>query len=316
MIMRPLVNSRDEPLCGPRGTDSAGTIADFFARLHVIFYDCNLCPAANFMKIGMLQIIVAMIEAERIDAARILEDPVAAVLAWSRDPTLAAAAHTAAGRPTTAVELLGEFWEDARAFVDEGGCEGIVPHAPQILNLVRDTLDKLRAKDWNALTGRLDWVLKLHILLRAMEKHAGLGWDAPQIKHLDHLYSSLEAGEGLFWTYQRNGLVEQVVSPALVDRLIDEPPEDTRAWTRGKLLALAGPDAVAEVDWDRICFRRRTTWGRKPHAPWPWPIPSAGPRPTPPAFPCGRVFGRPPRPAGGGAEVPRRTPTTGRRTRS
>ena len=96
-----------------------------------------------------------------------------------------------------------------------------------------------------------------------MEKHAGLGWDAPQIKHLDHLYSSREAGEGLFWTYQRNGLVEQVVSPALVDRLIDEPPEDTRAWTRGKLSALAGPDAVAEVDWDRICFRRRTTWGAK-----------------------------------------------------
>ena len=77
---------------------------------------------STLMKIGMLQIIVAMIEAERIDAARILEDPVAAVLAWSRDPTLAAAAHTAAGRPTTAVELLGEFWEDARAFVDEGGC--------------------------------------------------------------------------------------------------------------------------------------------------------------------------------------------------
>ena len=33
------------------------------------------------------------------------------------------------------------------------------------------------------------------------------------------------------------------------------PPEDTRAWTRARLLALAPPEAIVHVNWDSITFR-------------------------------------------------------------
>ena len=40
-----------------------------------------------------------------------------------------------------------------------------------------------------------------------------------------------------------------------VARMTDEPPEDTRAWTRAMLLRYAGPDAIEDVDWDTLRFR-------------------------------------------------------------
>ena len=106
------------------------------------------------------------------------------------------------------------------------------------------------------LASRLDWMLKFRILQRAMQQQPGLTWASPEIKHLDHLYGSLDPAEGLYWVYERLGAVERLVSESEIDRFVHEPPEDTRAWTRAMLLRLAGPDGVEHVDWDVIRFRR------------------------------------------------------------
>jgi len=108
----------------------------------------------------------------------------------------------------------------------------------------------------HGLASRLDWVLKLHLLQRKRQQRPGLTWAAPEIKHLDHLYSSLDPAQGLYWAYEELGAVERVVSEAEIERFVHEPPEDTRAWTRATLLRLAGPDGVEDVDWDAIRFRR------------------------------------------------------------
>ena len=83
---RPIVNTRDEPLCGPVFRDHR--VAGKLARLHVIFYDANLCHVACFLKMGVLQIVLAMIEAEFINVNLLLDDPLEAVGRWSHDPTL------------------------------------------------------------------------------------------------------------------------------------------------------------------------------------------------------------------------------------
>ena len=255
---RPLVNSRDESLCG---TEDAR-----LARLHCIFFDNTLCPVASLLKVGVMQIILAMLETARMNPAVILDEPLDAVIAWSHDPTLRARARLASGRDLTAVELQWLFLEDATAFVAAGGCDGIVPRAGEILACWEDTLAKLAAHDVLALAPRLDWALKLTILERAMARHPGLEWDSPQMKHLDHLYGSLDASEGLYWLYERDGLVERTVSDADIERLRHEPPEDTRAWTRAMVLRAAGPDLVEDVDWDRVKIRQRNgghwSWAR------------------------------------------------------
>ena len=105
--------------------------------------------------------------------------------------------------------------------------------------------------------GRLDWVLKLHSVERARQRHGGLACDAPQIKVLDQLYASLDPEEGIFWAYANGGAVETVISESDIERFEHEPPDDTRAWTRAMLLRTFGAGEVESIDWHKITVRVR-----------------------------------------------------------
>ena len=241
---RPIVNSRDEALCGSPGrSPTRARSGEGLARLHVILYDHTLCHVATLLKVGVMQIILAMIECERIDPSLISDDPISALMAFSHDPTLRCRARTVGGKSLTAVELQFRFLEEASRFVAGGGCEGVVPPARDILALWCDTLTKLRAASLNRdvaalapLAPRLDWVLKLFILRRAMEQHPELSWDSPQIKHMDQLYASLDPQEGLYWGYERAGFTERLIADARIEQFVHDPPADTRAWGRAMLL--------------------------------------------------------------------------------
>lgn len=253
---RPIVNSRDEALCGwsrRREDDEAEHPRDRLARLHVIFYDNNLCHVANLLKVGVMQIVLSMIEAEEIDTRLILDDPVEAVVTWSHDPDLEATAPTCDGRALTAVELQLEFLERAKSFVDRGGCDGIVPRAGEIVALWEDTVVKLRERDFAGLSGRLDWVLKRAAIERALDLRPDLDRESPAVKQLDLAYSDLDPRRGLYWRYEPT-VVERVVTDEEIELLRRTPPEDTRAWGRAMLLRLGG-DLVEDVNWDFIKFR-------------------------------------------------------------
>lgn len=244
---RPIVNSRDEPLCGQgRGE------ADELARLHCIFFDSTLCHGSTLLRVGTMQLVTAMLEAGAVDARLILEDPVSAVVAWSHDPTLGTRARTVSGRRLTAVELQLLFLGRARRFAATGGFDDVVPRAGEILDLWEDTLTRLRIGDVTGLAGRLDWMLKFRILQRALLQRPDLGWASPEIKYLDHLYASLDLDEGLYWAHERLGITESRVSEKDIVRFTHEPPDDTRAFTRAMLLRRAGAFGVLEVDWDRV----------------------------------------------------------------
>jgi proteasome accessory factor A len=247
---RPLVNSRDEPLCG----QGAPEACDDLARLHVICYDSNLSHVAHVLKVGGLQIVLAMIEAEHATSSLMLDDPVGAMRRWSHDATLRHRERLVDGRTVTAVELQRLFLTEARAFVHGGGCDGVVPRAQELLDLWDDTITKLESADFESLAGRLDWVLKLSVLQSVAESR-GLAWESAEMKHLDHLFSSLDPDEGLFWAYERQGIVERRVTEDEVLSFMREPPRDTRARARATLLREADPRAVVEVNWDFVRLR-------------------------------------------------------------
>ena len=254
---RPLVNLRDEPLCGQCGRSQAPH--DRWARLHVIFYDANLAHAACYLKFGVLQIILAMIAAERVNPRLILDDPVAAVVAWSHDISLGRRMAMLYGARLTAVELQLLFLEEARRFVDGGQCN--VPDAAGILDLWQDTLVKLRAGDLADLAPRLDWVLKLSTLRQALDERPDLKWSSPEIKYLDHLYGSLDPREGLYWSYEQQEVVERIAGEPEIERAMTQPPDDSRAYARAMLLRMADPATVTRVDWDSIDFSLRAPDG-------------------------------------------------------
>ncbi|MBN1421531.1 MAG: proteasome accessory factor PafA2 family protein [Planctomycetes bacterium] len=253
---RPIVNSRDEPLAGPDPRRDDRDLREGKARLHVIFLDSTLCPAANLLRVGATQIVLAMIAQDEVCPGLILDDPLRAVGIWSRDPDLRARARLLAGARSTALDWQRALLRRAKRFVADGRAQGIVPRADEIIELWEDTLERLRAGDVATLAGRLDWVLKRTLIGGALERRR-LPWSSPEAKHLDHLYSSLDPDEGLFWCCERDGAVERVVPEARIRHFEGAPPDDTRAWLRAHILRLADPDDIVDVDWDEIRFRFR-----------------------------------------------------------
>ena len=257
---RPIVNSRDEPLCGrPAWRDAQRP----FARLHCIFYDTNLCHTAHLLKVGVLQIIVAMLETGRVTPKYALEDPVAAVRAWSHDSTLRTRARLASGRRLTALEMQMLFCEAASAFVESGAGDALVPEARTIVALWSDTLARLQSGDFDTLARRLDWVLKMRLCERTLARRPDLSWASPELLRIDQLYGALDGG--LYFACEKSGAVDTLVSSGDIERAMHTAPEETRAWTRSKLLGLAAaedPRCVEEVDWDTMVFRLPDAHGR------------------------------------------------------
>jgi proteasome accessory factor A len=279
MVRRPIVNTRDEPLCGTTLLDA--TSGSSLARLHVIFFDSTLCQIATLLRVGTLQMIVAMLEAGCVNASLALDDPVVALGRWSRDPSLAAGARTTHGGMATALELQFRFLEDAERFAARGGFDGIVPDADRLLVLWEDTLVRLRAGDVDTLSRRLDWVLKRRLLQGVLDRRPELSWQSLEMKYLDQLFASLDETDGLFWACERRGQVDRVVDGAAVEQAVAEPPVDTRAWTRAHLLRRVPTYRIDHVDWDHVRVKRPG------HHPWipkttvvPLPLPFGATRMT------------------------------------
>lgn len=252
---RPLVNTRDEAHCGhPWGTDAACSLNDRYARLHCIFFDHTLCQVATFLKVGTMQLVLAMLEAEQADPTLILDDPVAALHTWSRDPDLSTRSSLADGRSITAIELQRVFLEQAKGFAETRGFGEYVPDSEAIIDLWDDTLTKLETGAIDALRSRLDWVLKRDLIELTLRERPELDWNSPEVKHLDLIYSSLDEEEGLYWTCERQGLLEQIVTHGEIQHFTRQPPADTRAWTRAWLLRALASEQVEEIDWDHVTF--------------------------------------------------------------
>jgi hypothetical protein len=247
---RPIVNSRDEALCGSANHPAAKRLA----RLHCIFFDSTLAHVATVLKVGTMQIVLTMLEAGIAPLGLLLDDPVSAVTAWSHDVGLQTRCRLACGKRVTAVELQLMFLEEAAKLAETGYLDAVVPRAREILGLWERTLASLAERDFDELAGKLDWVLKLQVIEDARSRRPHLAWDDPEVRYLDQIYSSVDANEGLYWLCEAEGLVDRLVTEPEVERFVAAPPQDTRAYTRAMLLRAIEPDDVDLVDWDAIRF--------------------------------------------------------------
>lgn len=250
---RPVINTRDENLSGPDSRPGSNPLpGDRYARLHVIFYDTNMAQVATYLKAGVLQIVLTMIEAEYLDSGLVLDNPLVALHEWSRNPDLDVRMPLISGQTVTAVELQLKFLEKARAYQAQYGFEEVVPDAEKIMDLWEDTLLKLHAGSFESLRGRIDWIMKKAIIDQALAENPDWTWRSPQINWIDQMYSSINPEDSLFHSLDAEGLFEHVVTEAEIVHFTANPPENTRAWTRAMLLRAAGPERVSRVDWDEI----------------------------------------------------------------
>jgi len=234
-LKRPIINTRDEPHADP----------EKYRRLHVIVGDANRCEVAQFLKMGTTAIVLKMIEDGFLPDFSLVE-PVAAIHAVSRDLDLAVEIELTDGRRMTAVQLQSEYLELARKYVDR---EDDTPANREVIQRWETVIDAL-VSDPMSLAGQLDWAAKLR-LLEGYRERDGLGWSDPKLRAIDLQYHDVRRGKGLYDRLVAAGRVERIVTEQEIQHAVMEPPEDTRAFFRGRCISRY-PDAIAAASWDSV----------------------------------------------------------------
>ena len=108
------------------------------------------------------------------------------------------------------------------------------------------------ASDPMSLAQELDWVAKL-ALLEGYRQREGLDWDAPSCTWSTCSTPTSGRDKGLYNRLVARGSMQTLVTEIDVQQAISSPPEDTRAYFRGRCLAKY-PTAVAAASWDSVIF--------------------------------------------------------------
>jgi proteasome accessory factor A len=236
-LKRPIINTRDEPHADP----------DKYRRLHVIVGDANMSEVATYLKLGTTSIVLKMIEDEYLPDLT-MANPVAALHEVSRDLSCTARLHLADGRRLRAVEIQWEYLERARKYIEQ---EDDTPDNRDVLQRWENVLSSLES-DPLSLQRELDWVAKYR-LLESYRERDGLAWSDPKLRLIDLQYHDVRTDKGLYYRMAATGKVDRLVSDREIEQAVMEPPEDTRAYFRGRCIARY-PDAIAAASWDSMIF--------------------------------------------------------------
>ncbi|WP_375432159.1 depupylase/deamidase Dop [uncultured Friedmanniella sp.] len=243
-LNRPIINTRDEPHAD----------ASKHRRLHVITGDANLSEISTYLKVGTASWVLRVIEAGELGADLRLDAPVAAIRSVSHDVGCSGLLTLADGRRMTAVDLQEVYLGACRRHLDRIGGEldeAAATEAKDVLGRWQDCLDALRT-DPTTLADQLDWVAKLK-LMESYRSRDGLAWDSPKLALIDLQYADVDPRRSLYGALVAKGLMQRLISAEEVDRARTSPPEDTRAYFRGRVMAKFG-DSVVAASWDSVIF--------------------------------------------------------------
>jgi proteasome accessory factor A len=240
-LKRPIINTRDEPHADP----------EKYRRLHVILGDANMSEISGYLKLGTTALVLAMIEDRFFGADLGLEAPVAELRAVSHDPSCRHLVTLRDGRKMTAVQLQMEYLELARKYTEDRVGADVDDMTADVLERWESVLTRL-ADDPMQTARELDWTAKLEIV-NGYRTRDGLGWDHPRLQLVDLQYSDVRADRGLYNRLAALGRMTRLVTDEQITRAMAYPPEDTRAYFRGRCLRKY-PEAVAAASWDSVIF--------------------------------------------------------------
>src|SRR4051812_35949608 len=240
-LKRPIINTRDEPHADP----------EKYRRLHVIIGDANLAEISTYLKVGTTSLVLAMIEDRFITSDLGIDGPVAALRAVSHDPTLKQTVTLNDGRALTGVQLQLEYLDLARKYVEDRLGSDADDQTLDVLARWESVLDRLE-RDPMLCASELDWVAKLK-LLEQYRQRDGLDWDDAKLQLIDYQYSDIRPEKGLYHRLALAGRIERLLDDASIEAAMHDPPEDTRAYFRGRCLEKFSSE-VAAASWDSVIF--------------------------------------------------------------
>jgi proteasome accessory factor A len=240
-LKRPIINTRDEPHADP----------EKYRRLHVIIGDANLSEVSTYLKVGTTALVLAMIEERFLGQDFTLEGSVGSLRAVSHDPTLKHLVTLTDGRKMTAVQLQMEYLDLAKKYVEDRYGSDADAQTVDVLRRWESVLERLTTDPMQCAT-ELDWVAKLK-LLEHYRQRDGLAWDDAKLQLIDYQYSDIRPEKGLYHRLVGMGRMERLLGDQAIEVAMHDPPEDTRAYFRGRCLEKYA-DAVAAASWDSVIF--------------------------------------------------------------
>ena len=242
-MRRPIINTRDEP----------HAVADKYRRLHVIVGDANVSHVANYLKFGTTALVLSLIEAGKAPQIEV-HDPVPAMHRLSHDTDMAETVRLIDGRRLTGLEIQWMYFEAAAKLAADQGVaaeHGGDGHTAEVLRRWETALVDLGG-NLDAASGYVEWLAKLRVL-DAYRSRDGLAWGDARLGLIDIQWSDVRPERGIALRLAARGALETMADPAAVAAAVVEPPEDTRAWFRGKSIQRF-PRGVASASWDSVVF--------------------------------------------------------------
>jgi proteasome accessory factor A len=222
---RPIINTRDEPHAD----------AERYRRLHVIVGDSNMSEYTTFLKVGVTDLVLRMVEENTVMRDLTLENPIRAIREISHDITCKKKVRLANGRELSALDIQEQYLERAERFAEHSGLD---PVGKEVLRDWADALEALRGQDLDRLRTKVDWIAKYRLIQAYRDKY-GLPLSHPKVALMDLAYHDVNRDRGLYYLLERRGQMERAVAERDVQRAMHDPPQTTRARLRGEFIRQA-----------------------------------------------------------------------------
>jgi proteasome accessory factor A len=201
----------------------------------VIVGDSNMSEFTTYLKVGVTDLILRMVEENTVMRDLTLENPIRAIREISHDITCRKKVRLANGREMSALDIQEQYLERAHRYAEhrqlDTGSKRLLAEWEHALRALRDgELDRLKTK--------IDWVSK-YFLIRAYRQKHGYPLSHPRVALMDLAYHDVNRNRGLYYLLERKGKMERAVTERDVQRAMHDPPQTTRAKLRGEFIRQA-----------------------------------------------------------------------------
>ena len=220
-------------------------------RLHMLFGEANQNEFAYALKVGTTALVLRLLEDDVIPPTLCLANPLQALRDVSRDPEFKWTVQLAGGETIGAADLQRQYLKIAQRYraSDE--------QTDWVLNEWETILDDLERDPLNC-ADRVDWVAKFDVVKQFMESE-GLEWDDDALHSVDLEYHNIDPSQSLFHALQEMGKTRRVVDDLDIVTAMTDPPRDTRAFGRSKLVDLVlkrKSRSPYAFDWNGVAVDR------------------------------------------------------------
>lgn len=222
-------------------------------RLHLLFGESNQNEYAYALKVGTTVLALRLMEEDRIPAHLVLAQPLLALREVSRDQEFKWTVELSSGATIGAVDLQREYLKAAQLYKGES------EQTDWVLREWESVLNGL-AGDPMAMGDRVDWVAKRKIVEQYMAEE-NVGWTDDALHSVDLEYHNIDPQKSLFYALQEMGETRRILDDVDVITAMTDPPQDTRAKGRSKLVEQVMAKKGAKFylfDWNGVALDRHT----------------------------------------------------------